>query len=221
LPRSVTVRLIAEQVLPPALRKCTCLRGELWVQQVIVREPRAPYEFHVYCSPKNAGADKLLDELCSKYPAIKGVKIEHERARCERMLLYLRRDVWSRGEVSSALRDEVAAVLNDDPQRLLLCHEMPGIDEEKRHGFEFDVLFRGPPCGTPQTLLEGGVYNTMIAVPMKGGMWRPVSLAMLAKTIAVEMQVPPTAGTQRLSVARLSAARLSALRQSMTARPMR
>jgi hypothetical protein len=220
--QDVTVRLIAEHLLPPNLRKCTFLRDELSAAKVHVREPHHAMglDYHVYCSAHNAGGRKLLDELQRKHPGIKVSTTADEQARCERVLLYLRRDVWSRAEASAALRDEVLAVLNRDPHRLLLCHEMPGVDEETRRGFEFGVLFGRDEESTPQILLERGVYNTMIAVPMKGGMWRAVSLTMLAKTILSEGQVQighatPTAATQPPP----PKSRFEGLRRSLSAMP--
>ena len=61
---------------------------------------------------------------------------------------------------------------------LLLAHEMPGIDQDERHGIEFASFFRS----TPQRLLDAGIYVN-IAVPLRGAAFRPVSLAMLAQKL--------------------------------------
>jgi len=49
-----------------------------------------------------------------------------------------------------------------------------------RHACNFGIFFSHEDGTTPHHLLKAGVYNE-IAVPLKGGVWRQTSLAMLAR----------------------------------------
>ena len=67
--------------------------------------------------------------------------------------------------------------------RLLLAHEMPNISgEDGRHGVEFATFFACEDGATDARLLKAGIY-ARIAVPLKGGRWRPTSMAMLARAM--------------------------------------
>jgi hypothetical protein len=63
---------------------------------------------------------------------------------------------------------------------LLLANEMESFDVDERHGCKFDCFFDRNT--TPRELLGAGIYND-IAVPLRGGPWRNVSIALLAKAI--------------------------------------
>ena len=54
----------------------------------------------------------------------------------------------------------------------------------------FDAFFNNPEGTTPTRLLLDGIYNE-IAVPLKGGAYRPVSMALLAR--AVSAKIPDVA----------------------------
>ena len=51
--QDVTIRLIAEQMVPRPYRGQTCLRGELSFATVRMRPPSGGCKYHVYCSPNN------------------------------------------------------------------------------------------------------------------------------------------------------------------------
>ena len=65
-------------------------------------------------------------------------------------------------------------------KRLVLAHEMPGIHKDGRHAVEFNTFFAADQ--TPDELIQAGIYST-IAVPLKRGAWREVSMALLAKEL--------------------------------------
>ena len=78
-------------------------------------------------------------------------------------------------EVAEAMRRGV---------HLLLLHEMPGGEEQAaRHGVEFGTFFAPPPVGTPPHLVTANVYG-QIAVALKGGEYRKVSMALFAQALA-------------------------------------
>ena len=68
-------------------------------------------------------------------------------------------------------------------KRLLLAHEMPGLEQEARHAVEFGTFFADGQ--TPSTLVAAGIYSS-IAVPLKGGPWRKASMALLAKAVGLQ-----------------------------------
>ena len=56
------------------------------------------FKYHVYCSPLNAGALELIQELMeAASPALAKLKVctdVHALDRCDQMLVYLREDTW-------------------------------------------------------------------------------------------------------------------------------
>ena len=102
----------------------------------------------------------------------------------DQMLLYLTGQTWTRGDDSAALGKEVLEAM-ENGVTLLLAHEMPGIGgQAERSGVEFSTFFSCPEGATPDGLLKLGIYS-QIAVPLKGGAWRNVSMRLLAKSVAL------------------------------------
>jgi hypothetical protein len=54
---------------------------------------------------------------------------------------------------------------------------------------EQDAFFHSSKGTTPKRLVRGGLYHE-IAVPLKGGVYRPVALALLAKAVATKPPPP-------------------------------
>ena len=104
---------------------------------------------------------------------------------CDYFLVYLHAKTWTSGEESEKFADEVRGAM-DAGTNILLVHEMIGVGgQEARFGCEFGDFFRSPPDGTPNDLLQRGIYAT-IAVAMRGGVWRQASMVMLAQALAVK-----------------------------------
>ena len=65
--QDVTLRLVAEAMLPQGegggKEARTYLQGELRRADVSLPKPRGGLRFHVYCSPYNAGAVELMEEV--------------------------------------------------------------------------------------------------------------------------------------------------------------
>lgn len=70
----------------------------------------------------------------------------------------------------------------DGGVELVLAHEMPGIDEG-RAAVKFASFF----ASTPAFLLAKDMYATNVAVPLKGGALRDVSLALLSSELAKKL----------------------------------
>ena len=108
---------------------------------------------------------------------------------CEAMLVYLNQLTWSSDKASVELGRQIARALAEGIP-LLLAHEMPGLSEDDgRHGCEFALFFK--PGQTPQALLDAGIYHT-VAVPLKHGDYRSMSVALLTrKLIDISRALPP------------------------------
>ena len=188
--QDITMRLIAERVLPRALEGTTLLQGEAISTKVArLPPPRAGCEKHVYCSSLVPGGEDLLAEVAVAC----GFELEVTSAvgdlpTCECMLCYLTSRTWRSGDSSEAFAEELMSAM-DLGVRILLAHEMPGVGgQELRHACEFGTLFSHEDGSTPRELLQRGIYST-IAVPLKGGAWRRVSMVLLGEAL-VEAPVP-------------------------------
>jgi len=69
-------------------------------------------------------------------------------------------------------------------KHLLLAHEMSSIvgGQDQRYGVEFDKFFACEDGATPGSLLKADIYNE-IAVALKGGEWRLVSMSLMVKAL--------------------------------------
>ena len=109
----------------------------------------------------------------------------NEMESCQHFLLYLNNATHdqSRPEVE-ALYAEIDEAL-DGGVHVLLAHEMVGLGgQEKRNGCEFSTFFACADGATPSALLQRGIYSE-IAVPLKGGAMRDVSMALLNLVLGV------------------------------------
>ena len=89
---------------------------------------------------------------------------------------------WTSGEDSRLFAAEVREAMRLGVP-LLLAHEMPGIGQESRDPVDFGAFFKCAEGTTPQELLDHGIYSK-IALALKGGEWREVSMSMVANAIA-------------------------------------
>ena len=131
--------------------------------------------------------------------SVKDVLLRHKSAlsvtdhakkmlQCESMLVYLTDRTWDNGQDSKDLGRQVAFALSHGIP-LLLVHEMPDIaGDDGRHGVEFARFFH--PEQTPRSLINAGIYHT-VAVPLKGGNYRAVSMSLLVQKIAERSRAPP------------------------------
>ena len=187
--QDVTMRLLAERLIPSERLKAgggkTYIKGELSQEKVRVGPPSAGRKYHVYCSPHVAGGVALMDELSAHCGCeVLTTQSIDQLPQCDYFLLYLHGETWTSGEASADFGNEVLKAM-DANARLLPAHEMSGVGgQEARFGCAFDEFFLSPPDGTPPELLRRGIYST-IAIAMKGGAWRGVSMVTLAKALNV------------------------------------
>jgi len=199
--QDVTMRQIAERLLSDK-------DSTTYVDREIINQRLKPFAaprkgYHVYCSALNPGAIELMHEVSreqgfsvhleavahrKKATNTLHVKVAGEgQSECDRMLLYLTSQTWTRGEVSAALGAEVMKAM-DLKVNVLLVHEMPGTGgQEARFGCEFGSLFSCANGATPSELLKRGIYSS-IAVPLKGGAWREASMVLLGMALGMSKE---------------------------------
>jgi len=184
--QDVSMRLIAERLIASEYQGRTYLQGELTHERVVLLPPPPESKrFHICCSPHNLGALALIHEV-QRAPGMQALAVTDAMESvgdCERFLVYLNADTWTRhpdrfgADVQHALDADV---------RLLVVHEYPGLDTLSARGA---IPFRDIIDSTPQPLLSQGVYN-MIAIALKAGEWRKVSRVMVAQELAEGLQKP-------------------------------
>ena len=191
----------------PAAAAAVYVQGELKQKKVLLPPPssRGPYAFHVYCSASNLGALELMAEV-SEALGVQVVATDDQRvcSRCERMLVYLNSDTWTRGQPSEVFAAEVLRAMRLG-MPLLPCHEMPGVGGQcERGGCEFVNFFACTEGATPQYLLKADIYSA-IATPLKGGAWRAASMVMVGLALSEKVEArkaPRLIGKSKLAALR-------------------
>ena len=106
---------------------------------------------------------------------------------CDHIILYLTSQTWTRGEASEALGRELMRAM-DLNVNVLLVHEMAGMGgQEARFGCEFGSFFSCADGATPGELLKRGIYSS-IAVALKGGQWREVSMVLVGMALGMSKE---------------------------------
>jgi len=187
--QDVSLRLLAERLLPLSLRGMTYLQSEITRQRLLLPPLRGGRRHHLFCSAHNAGALELARAL--QMALVGQVCVTSDRselAQCERVLVYLNGLTWTSGDTSSAFAAELEEAMSAGVE-LLLAHETAGEGgQSARHGIAFEHFFEA----TPQHLLTGGIYDS-IAIALKDGAWRDASMAMLAQElISTHLESPST-----------------------------
>ena len=96
--QDVSLRLLAECLLPHSLQGATYVQGELTRQEMVVTSPRGGRRFHLFCCAHNAGARELASELSTHLGQTLEVTSDIGKVgACERALLYLNGQTWTSG----------------------------------------------------------------------------------------------------------------------------
>ena len=211
--QDVTMRLIAERLLPTELHRATTIDNEIAShanEPRPMKKPGGKSRFHIYASPLNPGALELVEEVASErgmqLNAPSSVLVTTEPAllgASEHFLLYLTAQTWTRGKASEELADEVTRAM-DLGMNMLLAHEMPGVGgQAARHGCEFGAFFSNPDGATPNSLLKRGIYSK-IAIPLKGGEWRTASLAIMGWELSMSREQAEAAASAAATTAQVN-----------------
>jgi len=188
--QGVTMRLIAQRLLSDTAHGKLYVRGEMSRTHPELPLPSDGKRFHVYVSRHNPGAHEVLGDEGEVQKQL-GVMVrvtqkEDEMFECERCVLHLSKSTWEDAHRAEALAKEIMEALRSGLQ-LLVLHEALGMDDPSGRGA---IAFEAVRLRTPGHLLESGVYNR-IAIPMKTGDWRDVSLRMLVLDLAAGIHQRP------------------------------
>jgi hypothetical protein len=183
--QDVTIRLIAERGILRGKAGSLYLQGEVASLKVGLKRPTK--EFHLYCSPFNAGAKELAEELqgsdvlTNKQSVLKWTASLSARSRCEHMLVLLDDRTWTSGETTAKLIAEIESGITAGIH-MLCVHEFPSVVGPPRHTCDFGLMFRSD--WTPDHLQSGptNLYKE-IALALKGAEWRKPGLVALASKI--------------------------------------
>jgi hypothetical protein len=155
-------------------------------EELLCQSPEFDPPSEQYCSLHNPGAVELMYEVAREQPGFEVMVTQNaeDLTSCERMLIYLTDQTWTRGATSDAFAVEVCSgtqpllirlplatrtsTLPLAPSQvelamkrgtpLLLCHEMPGVDgRSERHGCPFDFFLA--EGATPEFLKDVGIYS--------------------------------------------------------------
>ena len=191
--QGVSVRLMAERVLPLENRGAVFVQDEAGSGAVKLSAPTHGRRYHLYCSPHNQGASKLTTELSQlldqkghegclsrcgrRSTSIRTTETFEELDECEFMLVYLTSATWTQGQASMALAREVSAAHRLGVP-MLTVHEFPTMmeDDAVRGACSFNDFWKDG--WTPRHLLVGdaNIYK-QIALALKTGAWRAAGLA--------------------------------------------
>ena len=195
--QAVTMSLIAQRLLPMGSGETYAASAHAELSRAVGSTGSTPMRLiplppgmraHVFASPHNAGAIELIEELKASLGLQQSLHVassEYERsaeaATSIHFLVYLHQRTWTSGAASAALAAQIehAMELGVTP---LLVHEQPGDGgQAERGGVEFASFFDT----TPRPLLDRKLYAD-VAVPLKGGALRPISLSLLGKALVSE-----------------------------------
>ena len=149
-------------------------------------------EFHLFCSPHNAGANERAEELkAADVWVTKGKKASApltyttdvaKLAACDHMLVVLDARTWTSGEDTAKLVDDIHAAMSLGVH-ILCIHEFPSVVGPPRYECEFGLMFGDD--WTPAHL-TGGPTNLYkeIALALKGVEWRKPGLVAIASKLA-------------------------------------
>ena len=192
--QAVSARRTAERALPEKERNHVYVESEPGTQEIAPPPLTHGRKFHLYCSPHNAGAEKigtdlsqLLEQLSpdksrrdANKPLLKMTTSLEALDRCEHMLLYLTTKTWTNGKHSTELARELGKARRNGVH-LLLVHELPS------HVLDDDVGTDRGACDfydmwnegwTPPYLLATNLYN-QIALPLKPNEFHRAALAVV------------------------------------------
>jgi len=161
----------------------TYLVNEIERKRSVLPPPVGGRKFHAYCSPRNAGAKELMEEVA----AVRNINVRvttnyKQMATAEYFVVYLTSKTWTSGRESAIFGIEVEAAIHLK-MHLLLCHEELGHDSEARHACPFERFFVCESGETPRRLVSAGIYRK-IAVPLQGAYLRATSLALVAEVLS-------------------------------------
>eukprot|EP00326_Haptolina_ericina_P027755 CAMPEP_0181199656 /NCGR_PEP_ID=MMETSP1096-20121128/17294_1 /TAXON_ID=156174 ORGANISM="Chrysochromulina ericina, Strain CCMP281" /NCGR_SAMPLE_ID=MMETSP1096 /ASSEMBLY_ACC=CAM_ASM_000453 /LENGTH=370 /DNA_ID=CAMNT_0023289855 /DNA_START=82 /DNA_END=1194 /DNA_ORIENTATION=+ len=162
------------------------------------RNDASKSSYHLYCSPHNPAAEKVVQEINQILPKgsekLRRTTEIEDMSKCEHMLILLDSETWqsdSHDHSADAFAKEVSDAMKIGLHRLLVHesiaaraeHEEIRANEKcrKRLGCPFEDIKHS----TPEHLQAAGLYSAEIAVTLAGGEeWREAGLTSVYQQIA-------------------------------------
>jgi len=194
--QDVTIRLIAQNGILHGTAGELYLQGEAASTKVSLPPPLKAREYHLFCSPFNAGAKELAEELRDA-PVFetKGKKASAPLtytadatmlAACDHMLVLLDSRTWTSGEITAKLVEHIHEAMKIGVH-LTCIHEFTSVVGPPRYECEFGLMFGDD--WTPAHLTCGitNLYKE-IALALKGVEWRQPGLVAFASKLAASAE---------------------------------
>ena len=190
--QDVTIRLIAQNGILSGKGGELYLQGEAAMGKIPLPPPLKGREYHLFCSPFNAGAKEFAEELkAAPVFETKGKKASapltyttdvSKLALCDHMLVLLDDRTWTSGEATAKFVEHIHEAMRKGVH-LNCIHEFPSVVGPPRHECEFGLMFGDD--WTPAHL-TGGPTNLYkeIAFALKGVEWRQPGLVAVASKLA-------------------------------------
>jgi len=198
--QDVTIRLIAQNGILHGQAGDLYLQGEAATAKVSLPPPLKGREYHLFCSPFNAGAKEVAEELKqSDVFVTEGRKASapltyttevSKLALCDHMLVLLDDRTWTSGKMTAKFVEHIHEAMKIGVH-INCVHEFPsmvGPPRHARHQVEFGLMFSDE--WTPAHLTSGktNLYKE-IALALKGVEWRQPGLVAFAGKIAASADV--------------------------------
>ena len=190
--QDVTIRLIAQNGILGGSAGELYVQGEAATAKISLPAPISGREYHLFCSPFNAGAKEVAEELrgadvfvtTGKKPsaALTYTTDLSKLALCDHMLVLLDERTWTSGDDTAKFVEHIHEAMRLGVH-LNCIHEFPSVVGAPRHECEFGLMFGDD--WTPAHL-TGGKTNLFkeIALALKGVEWRQPGLVAFASKIA-------------------------------------
>jgi len=190
--QDVTIRLIAQNGVLHGEAGELYLQGEAAMAKIYLPPPLKGREFHLFCSPHNAGATEVADDLKESGVFVtEGKKASapltyttdvSKLASCDHMLVLLDDRTWASGEETAKLVEHIHQAMRLGVH-LNCVHEFPSLVGPPRHECDFGLMFSDE--WTPAHLTSGptNLYKE-IALALKGVEWRKPGMVAFAGKLA-------------------------------------
>jgi len=200
--QDVTIRLIAEKGVLQGHGGELYIHGEAATGKITISPPSFGRIYHLFCSPFNAGAAELAEELrasnvvTKKSAALACTTDIGQLTACEHMLVLLDERTWTSGEDTAQLVEHIHCSMRAGVH-IICAHEFPSVVGPPRHECDFDKMFDDDRTPAHLTRRPSNLYNEP-AVTLKGVEWRKPGLVSLADRLAasvgehdpIEFEVP-------------------------------
>jgi hypothetical protein len=145
--QDVTIRLIAEKGILRGQGGELYIQGEAATGKIMIPPPAYSRTYHLFCSPFNAGAADLVEELrasdvfCKKSAAPAYTTDIGQLTACDHMLVLLDERTWTSFEDTAQLVEHIHSAMRA-AVHIICVHEFPSVVGPPRHECGFDKMVR-------------------------------------------------------------------------------